>query len=308
MARGANGTGTGGLLPTVGWLAAALLPPGAAAGFWRDLVARHWLIAAGLLAVYWVLVAGVRFAGEIAGDLTKEYRPRLVRRIVKMLDQRFSRFARRYREYVMGSLRFIDQKGLATVGFYTPELDEVFVDVGLAYRAPGQARGDLLADLPAGVTDRRSLGELLDRPDPVALAVIGAPGSGKTTLLRFTAREVCKARSGRRRTVPASHSITAVAVLRHLNASVPDLIPASSVCHSARSKASTGPEGFFESRTAINRPTLATSMRSPSLVSLWVLLRRREATSRQLPSSPPLWLLFRQTEATSTHSPSLAPL
>ena len=99
-----------------------------------------------------------------------------------------SRFDRRYREFVLGSLRFIDLKGLATVGYYTPELDEVFIDVSLAFRAPNQVSGGLLAELPAEVTDRHSLGDFLDHLQPVVLAVVGVPGSGKTTLLRHTAR------------------------------------------------------------------------------------------------------------------------
>ena len=52
------------------------------------------------------------------------------------------------------SLRFIDVKGLATVGFYTPELDDVFVDVSLAYRAPHQIGESLLAQPPAEVASR----------------------------------------------------------------------------------------------------------------------------------------------------------
>lgn len=204
------------LLPAAGWLAASLLPPSVVAGLWTDLVAGHKWFAVALLAFYWVLIAITRFALEVAGDLKKEYRARLVQRIVGSLDRQVTGFPRRYREHVLATLRFIDQKGLATVGFYTPELDEVFVDVGLAFQAPGQARGDLLADLPADVTERRSLEDLLDRPKPVALAVIGAPGSGKTTLLRHTARQFGRSSKGRRRTVPIllylrDHAATIVA-------------------------------------------------------------------------------------------------
>jgi hypothetical protein len=50
------------------------------------------------------------------------------------------------------SMRRIDTKGLATVGPYTPELDEVFVDVGLVPRAPHQVPGGVLADVPDDVT------------------------------------------------------------------------------------------------------------------------------------------------------------
>src|SRR5262249_12676858 len=113
------------------------------------------------------------------------------------------RFDRRYREFVLASVRYIDLKGLATIGFYTPELDDVFVDVSLAYRAPHLVpEGVLGQPPPREVTDRHQLMELVGQREPVVLAVIGAPGSGKTTLLRHTARVVCRDRKDRPRTVP----------------------------------------------------------------------------------------------------------
>lgn len=135
-------------------------------------------------------------------ELWKRWRGRLVDRLDTSVRRRVSRFDRRYREFILGGLRFIDLKGLATVGFHTPELDEVYVDVSLARRPPHQVPDDMLARLPAAVSERQSVDDFLDRPQPVVLAVIGAPGSGKTTLLRHTARRICRDRRGRRRTVP----------------------------------------------------------------------------------------------------------
>ena len=140
--------------------------------------------------------------GGIPKELWKRWQVRIVDRLDAALLRRVSRFNRRYREFVLSSLRFIDLKGLPTVGFYTPELDEVFVDVSLAYRAPHDVPESLLAQLPADITDRHSIADFLDNPQPMVLAVIGAPGGGKTTLLRHTARVVCRSRRGRRRTVP----------------------------------------------------------------------------------------------------------
>ena len=194
--------GKGGLAARIGWFVAASGPPIAVAGVWRDLVVDHPVIAVVLLIVYEILVAAVVFAGEIIGELRKRWRDRIVAIVDPALGRWVSRFDGRYREFVLGSLRFIDLKGLATVGYYTPELDEVFVDVSLAFRAPNQVSGGLLSELPAEVTDRHAIGDFLDRPQPEVLAVVGVPGSGKTTLLRHTARQVCRARRGRRRTVP----------------------------------------------------------------------------------------------------------
>lgn len=99
---------------------------------------------------------------------------------------------------MLSSLRFIDLKGLATVGFYTPELDEVFVDVSLAYRAPHEVPESVLTQLPSHLTDRHSIMDFIRQPQPTVLAVIGVPGSGKTTLLRHTARVVSRNRRNHR--------------------------------------------------------------------------------------------------------------
>lgn len=163
---------------------------------------NHPVLAVVLLGVYEVLVAVLLFAGKIATELRERWQERIVNRLDRALGQRLARFDKRYREFVLASLRFIDLKGLATPGPHTPELDEVFVDVSLAFREPSQASGSLLAALPAEVTDRHSIRDFLDDPQPVVLAVIGAPGSGKTTLLRHTARQLCHAHRGRRRTTP----------------------------------------------------------------------------------------------------------
>jgi hypothetical protein len=186
--------------PTLGWLIAMLLPPSTLATLFHKLVTRHLGLAVAAVFLYWIAVVAIRWVGEVAGDLKKEYRPRVVRHLIKRLDQRFSSFEGQYRNYVLGSLRFVEQRGLATLSPHRLELDSVFVDVGLAVSAPWRARGDLLADVPADITERRSLDDLLDRPDPASLVVIGAPGSGKTTLLRRSARLACSGK--RRRNIP----------------------------------------------------------------------------------------------------------
>jgi hypothetical protein len=128
------------------------------------------------------------FARKIAAELRDRWQQRIVNYVDRAVRRRLARFDKRYREFLQGSLRFIDLKGLPTVGFYTPELVEVFVDVSLAPQEPNQASGGLLEGVPAEVTARHSIWDFLDRAQPVVLAVIGVPGSGKTTLLRHTAQ------------------------------------------------------------------------------------------------------------------------
>lgn len=186
----------------VGLVLTMVAPPVAAASLWPSFVTSHSLLAILLLIGYETIVTAVRFSSQVAGDLRERWRHRLVDYIDKTLRRRLSRFGSRYRDFVLASQRYIDQKGLETVGFYAPQLDEVFVDVSLAFRAPHQVPSGLLANLPADAPDRRSIKDFLDRVPAEVLAVVGAPGSGKTTLLRHTARQVCLARHGRRRTIP----------------------------------------------------------------------------------------------------------
>ncbi len=164
------------------------------------------------------------------------------------LRSRVSGFDGRYRALVGAGLRFVDLKGLATVGPFTPELDEVFVDVSLAFRPPHLVPAGLLADLPAGDMERHALGEFLDSPEPVVLAVVGAPGSGKTTLLRYTARQACLYRRGRRggaRRLP---------ILLYLRDHVPAIVADPDVALADLLRSTLGglraaePQGWFEQR------------------------------------------------------------
>ena len=191
-----------GWIPRVGWLVAAVGLPSAIGATWRHLWALHPTIGALLLLAYWMVLAVARFAGSVARGLTDRWRDRLVERIDHISARWFSGFGKRYIEYVLNSVRYVEQKGLPTIGFYQPELDEVFVDVSLARGPPHHAPIDPLADLPAYVTERLSIGDFLDRQKPVVLAVIGPAGSGKTTLLRHTARRICQPDHERRRHIP----------------------------------------------------------------------------------------------------------
>jgi hypothetical protein len=194
-------TWSGGL-PKLAWLVTLLLPPSAVAAVAHGFVRSHPVIAVLLVIGYWAAVTVGRFASGMARDLVQRRRTSWIEGADRALGIRLTRFKGKYLQHLARSLHKIDQKGLSTPGFYTPDLDDVYIDVSLAVRAPNQIRGDLLADMASESTERRSISDFLDGASPAVIAIVGAPGSGKTTLLRYTARRICHHQKGRRRTIP----------------------------------------------------------------------------------------------------------
>ncbi len=196
----AGGTKQAGL---VAWLVTFVVPPAVAGGLGQRFVAEHpgWAVAIGV--AYEAVVAIGGFFAVIARDVSSRWQVRLADKIDLFLQRKAVRFERRYREFVLGGLRFMDHKGLATVGPFTPELDAVFVNVTLISRPPQQIGAGVLPSLADERTGRRVLGDFLGREEPVVLAVVGSPGSGKTTLLRHAARQTClRNRFRRNRRIP----------------------------------------------------------------------------------------------------------
>lgn len=192
-------------MPKVGKLLAGTLAaigvPTLAAVQWRSVVAGRPLLALGLTLVWEC------FVGLFALILVIANRP-VTRRLEQFgdamdqaLGRRFSRYTRQQRRHVLSALQFIDAKGLATAGHSIPELDEVFIDVGLTPSAPHLVTSGLLVESPTGPFRRHSIHDLIRQVKPAVLAVIGAPGSGKTTLLRHVARSIAKSPRKSRRNV-----------------------------------------------------------------------------------------------------------
>ncbi|MFB9836646.1 NACHT domain-containing protein [Actinoallomurus acaciae] len=189
-------------LPRLAWLVTLLLPPSAVAALAHGLVREHPVIAVLAVIAYWAVVTVGRFVTGMVRDLVQRRRTSWIEGADRALGIRLTRFKGKYLHHLARSLHKIDQKGLSTPGFYTPDLDDVYIDVSLAVRAPNQIRGDLLADAASESTERRSITDFLDGVTPAVIAIVGAPGSGKTTLLRYTTRRICQHRKGRRRTIP----------------------------------------------------------------------------------------------------------
>jgi hypothetical protein len=229
-------------LPRIWWLLAALGVPSAVAATSRHQVPRHPVLAALLLLTYWSVLIAARFAGAVWAKLSDVWSDRVAEHVDQAWARRFSNFSQRYTSYVLSSVRFIDQRGLPTVGFYTPDLDDVFVDLSLVRRAPHQVPADPLAPLPPDARGRRSIDSLLDGAKPGVLAVTGAPGTGKTTLLRHTARNICTSRH-RRRGVPILLCLRDhVHAIVHRQAGLPDVV------RNTLGQYAPEPDGWFDQR------------------------------------------------------------
>ncbi|MCP9207276.1 NACHT domain-containing protein [Streptomyces sp. NEAU-Y11] len=191
--------GKGAEFLTRGALATASLVPPAVLGarFWSS-VHRHPVVSLLLFLVYAALLAGVAFLAKVYGKVADRWVERAADAVDRRLQWRVSRFERDYRAYVLSHHRFIDLKGLATRGDYTPGLEEVFVDVSLMPRSAHQVARESLAGADGGAFPaRRSVRDFLGGPEGTALAVIGFPGTGKTTMLKHLALGLAR-ESGRR--------------------------------------------------------------------------------------------------------------
>ncbi|WP_181043444.1 NACHT domain-containing protein [Actinokineospora auranticolor] len=182
-----RGTDSGTPVPTVA-IAGGAAVLAAAVSLWHPLAA-----AAGAVALT---------GGALLGRHLRRARGRRPsNRLDRPFTGRLTRFPQQYREHVANAVRYVDLKGLRTVGFATPELDDVYVDVSISHQVPHQADPGVVAEAGLSTGTRHSLAQFLDLPAPSTLAVIGRPGSGKTTLLRHTTR-VITAADRRRRPVP----------------------------------------------------------------------------------------------------------
>jgi hypothetical protein len=111
--------------------ALALGLPAAAVAAFHDLITRHPLIAALLVIGYECLVLLVALLSKAASGPIDRRTRQLGDFVDAALGRRMSRYGRYYRRHVRETLRFTQTMGLGIVGPFTPELDDVYVDVGL---------------------------------------------------------------------------------------------------------------------------------------------------------------------------------
>src|SRR6266478_9090060 len=161
------------------------IPAGAIALFHNFLV-EHPLLAIGIGILYEVIVFVFGFIGKVWQRLESSW----VERTATWFDQRaqglISRYRKQYYQYLYYQHRDFDVKGLSTLGTYTLELDQIFVDLRID---PTTALRATPNPIPASQALLEGSNSIWDYLAPAQLsnqhlAVIGPPGSGKTTLLK----------------------------------------------------------------------------------------------------------------------------
>ncbi|MGP4047526.1 NACHT domain-containing protein [Streptomyces sp. 2A115] len=236
------------LLARAGLAALAIVPPAAIVLQLRDGIADRPVLSAVLLVGYELLVLVVGFTGKVFGELHARWAARAADHLDRLVRGRLSRFERRYRQFVQFGHRFTDLKGLATQGDQTPLLREVFVDVSLLPSPLHKVSESTLTGPPQPAPARASLETLLSSPEPVVLAITGAPGTGKTTLLEYTAVRLAPRR---RRSRDCPRTLPVFLFLRRHAAAVvadPDVTLADRIRGTLGGLQSTEPPGWFEDR------------------------------------------------------------
>ncbi|MEV6984249.1 NACHT domain-containing protein [Sphaerisporangium sp. NPDC051017] len=200
---------------------AALGPPTlVGAGLWPD-VQTHPVLSGLALLGYWIALAVVEFLRQVGKAVQDKWVQRVADLVDATVTDRLARTRRTYLKHLAASIRYIDVRGLTTIGEYALELRQVYVDVSLVPRAVHETlreplTGTVKAEPPrepltgtvaaetsreplartVTADQRRSLQSFLDADRAGVFAVIGAPGSGKTTLLRRTTLDLCRSRRG----------------------------------------------------------------------------------------------------------------
>ncbi|WP_100447268.1 NACHT domain-containing protein [Glycomyces xiaoerkulensis] len=165
-------------------------------------LAQPWLAA-----ILFFLFEAVIGLGAMVVSVAHQTIRRRLEQIANVTDlalgRSVSRYARHYRRYILEQNARFNARDLAHTPSHIPELDAIYVDVGLAPDSPSGESSGIIPLLREKHLERFSIQELLDTKKGAVYAVIGAPGSGKTTLLRYTARRAASAkRRERKRRVP----------------------------------------------------------------------------------------------------------
>ena len=190
-----------GIVARIVMVLAALAPPAlVSAELWPE-VRSNPVWSASALAIYWLVLAALRFVDRVGGAVSEKWVPRVADAVDRTISAVLLGYRSKYLDQLGHSVRDIDLLGVATQGEYTLRLQQVYVEVSVLPRALRETSGEPFVGKLVGPAERRTLDSFLGGTEPGVFAVIGGPGSGKTTLLRRIALDLCQRRL-RKRSLP----------------------------------------------------------------------------------------------------------
>src|SRR5262249_36708960 len=145
--------------------------------------------ALGIALLYEVLILIVGFVTGVWQQLQSNWIKRIADRIDTRVQGWLSGYQKHYCQYLIYQHRDFDVKGLSTVGTYTLDLEQVYVELSIDPKPPHQTSTDPLKLPEALLTGQHVIWDYLASESLTHqhLAIIGTPGSGKTTLLKHMA-------------------------------------------------------------------------------------------------------------------------
>jgi hypothetical protein len=192
----------------------ALTAVGGPAGFLltqEQFVSKHPILT--LLAIIGfelVLGAGTLLT-SVTGELVKIRLKQIGDTANHSLGRVFSRYGRRYQESILTRHKFIDSRDFSYGGDRTPQLEAIYIDLGVVQKSPHSASRGIIDDSASRNLARSSIHEYLDEEEPSVLVVLGVPGSGKSMLLRHLALRSAQQGIKGKRTIPVLLSLRSIA-------------------------------------------------------------------------------------------------
>jgi energy-coupling factor transporter ATP-binding protein EcfA2 len=164
--------------------------PAASGVAFREWAFQHPLLAAGLVVAYELVLL---LAG-LARDVWAKLRPSLVDWLTLRLDLRYWRYYRKYRQYLLNRDRYLNSSRAGLRGPLALDVEEVFVELSMTYRAPGSISANPTPKIAGLVLPAHPTfsGKFSEGREPVwkylqekrHRVILGAPGTGKSTLLQ----------------------------------------------------------------------------------------------------------------------------
>src|SRR6266567_5789944 len=174
------------LWPTLILILAAIGIPAATIALFTHFVIEHLWLAFIIALVYEIVIFMLGFVAKVWRRLEDSYVEHTAEWFDHWLQGIISRYRKQYYAYLGYQHRDFDMKGLSTLGIFTLEIDQVFVELRIDTTTAQRASVNPI-EVPKEL--REGSHTIWNYLASVSLrnqhmVIIGPPGSGKTTLLK----------------------------------------------------------------------------------------------------------------------------